>query len=88
MRRILNSCPSGSEGQRAGAALCADAGLDHTQVAAIGDAINDAAMLAWAGTALCPAQAAPEILAIADRVLAGNDDDGVAADPQELVGSA
>ena len=45
-------------------------------------------MLAWAGTALCPAQAAPEIHAIAHRVLAANDDDGVAAYLEELAGSA
>ncbi|HEY5855066.1 MAG TPA: HAD family hydrolase [Aldersonia sp.] len=69
------------------AALCADAGLDRADVAAIGDAINDAPMLAWAGTALCPAQAAPEVHAIAHRVLDANDEDGVAAYLEELAGS-
>ncbi|MFD3508866.1 HAD family hydrolase [Nocardia sp. NPDC058666] len=65
--------------------LCAIPGIDRSQVAAAGDAINDVAMLTWAGTALVPANAAPEVLALADRVLPSNDEDGVAAYLEELV---
>jgi Cof subfamily protein (haloacid dehalogenase superfamily) len=67
------------------AGLCAERGIDAAQVAAVGDAINDAAMLAWAGTALCPANALPEVRALADRVLPANDADGVAVYLEELV---
>ncbi|EOM74519.1 HAD-IIB family hydrolase [Rhodococcus rhodnii] len=59
-------------------------GLTAANVAAIGDAINDVPMLEWAGTALCPATAMPEVRALADRILPGNDDDGVAQYLEEL----
>ena len=42
-------------------------------------------MLAWAGTPLCPANALPEVRALADRVLPANDEDGVAVYLEELV---
>ncbi len=32
-----------------------------------------------AGTALCPSNALPEVLALADHVLPSNDEDGVAS---------
>ncbi|MCX5043660.1 Cof-type HAD-IIB family hydrolase [Aldersonia sp. NBC_00410] len=67
------------------AALCAQHGIQAHEVAALGDAVNDAAMLAWAGTALCPANALPEVQALADRVLPANDADGVAVYLEELV---
>lgn len=60
------------------AQLAAERGIAVNEVAAIGDAMNDFAMLAWAGTALAPANAVPEILAIADVELPSNDDDAVA----------
>ncbi|WP_068280580.1 HAD family hydrolase [Aldersonia kunmingensis] len=68
--------------------LCAERGIDATAVAAIGDAVNDAPMLAWAGTALCPANGLPEVRALADRVLLRNDEDGVAIYLEEIVGAA
>ncbi|WP_336085580.1 HAD family hydrolase [Nocardia sp. SSK8] len=67
------------------ARLCALDGIDLVEVAAAGDATNDIAMLTWAGTALAPANARPEVLALADRVLASNDEDGVAEYLEELV---
>ncbi|MFC6012241.1 HAD family hydrolase [Nocardia lasii] len=66
------------------ARLCALDGIDPTAVAAAGDALNDVAMLTWAGTALVPANADPEVLALADRVLPTNDEDGVASYLEEL----
>ena len=68
--------------------LCAERGIDAAEVAAIGDAVNDAPMLAWAGTPLCPANALPEVRALADRVLPCNDEDGVAVYLEELVDAA
>ena len=67
------------------ATLCADWGIDRTEVAAVGDALNDLPMLEWAGLALAPANAEPEVLAVADRVLQSNNDDGVAVFLESLV---
>jgi hydroxymethylpyrimidine pyrophosphatase-like HAD family hydrolase len=41
-------------------------------------------MLAWAGTAICPSNAIPEVQALVDRVVASNDDDGIAEYLEEL----
>lgn len=60
------------------AALAEERGIDVSEVAAIGDAMNDFAMLSWAGTALAPANAVDDIRAIAHRMLPSNEDDGVA----------
>ena len=58
--------------------LCARRGLRPDQVAAIGDGRNDVGMLAFAGIAVAPANAHPEVLAAADLITASNDEDGVA----------
>ncbi|WP_137723218.1 HAD family hydrolase [Prescottella subtropica] len=60
------------------ARLCDARGITAHEVAVIGDAVNDIPMLMWAGTALAPANALPEVLDLADRVLPSNADDGVA----------
>ncbi|MFI1236131.1 HAD family hydrolase [Nocardia salmonicida] len=70
------------------ARLCALDGIHLSEVAAAGDALNDVAMLTWAGTALVPANAVPEVIALADRVLPTNDEDGVAFYLEELVGAS
>jgi Cof subfamily protein (haloacid dehalogenase superfamily) len=67
------------------ARLCASWGIAPDEVAACGDAINDLPMLDWAGVALCPANASPDALAMADRVLPDNNNDGVAHYLEELV---
>jgi Cof subfamily protein (haloacid dehalogenase superfamily) len=67
------------------ARLCASWGIAPDEVAACGDAINDLPMLEWAGVALCPANGSPDALAVADQVLAANDDDGVARYLEHLV---
>ena len=58
--------------------LCAARGVAPSDVAAIGDGRNDLSMLTIAGTAIAPANAVPEVLALADLVTASNDEDGVA----------
>ncbi|MFD3702271.1 HAD family hydrolase [Nocardia sp. NPDC058658] len=68
--------------------LCARDGIDLSEVAAAGDALNDVAMLTWAGTALVPANAVLEVIALADRVLPTNDEDGVATYLEELVAAS
>jgi Cof subfamily protein (haloacid dehalogenase superfamily) len=58
--------------------LCRRLGIDAAEVVAVGDMANDLAMLAWAGTGVAVANAAPEVLEAADEVTAANTDDGVA----------
>ncbi|QTJ66191.1 HAD-IIB family hydrolase [Rhodococcus sp. ZPP] len=70
------------------AELCAVDGIGASEVAVVGDAINDLPMLAWAGTALCPSNAIAEVQALADRVLPSNDEDAVATYLEELVGAS
>ncbi|MDI9916514.1 Cof-type HAD-IIB family hydrolase [Rhodococcus sp. IEGM 1379] len=67
------------------AQLCAAEDIEPSEVAAAGDAFNDMAMLMWAGTALAPSNALPEILELADRVLPSHNNDGVASYLEELV---
>ena len=58
--------------------VCAQLGVAASDVLALGDGLNDIAMLRWAGLACAVANAHPAVLAAADRVLPANDDDGVA----------
>ena len=60
------------------ALLAADRGVHAGGVVAFGDMPNDLPMLAWAGHGVAVRDAHPDVLAIADEVTAGNDDDGVA----------
>jgi len=46
--------------------------------------VNDLPMLAWAGTSYGMANAHPAVLALADHVIGGNDEDGVAAVIKQL----
>ena len=65
--------------------LCARRGITPDQVVAIGDGRNDLGMLAFAGVAVAPANAHPDVLAVADLITAGNDQDGVAQALARLV---
>ena len=65
--------------------LCERWGISSSSVAAVGDARNDLPMLTWAGTALCPSNAAEPVRSVVDRVLESNDDDAVARYLEELV---
>ena len=60
------------------ALLCADLGIDAADVIAFGDMPNDLPMLTWAGTSYAMADAHPSVVAAADHVAPGHDDDGVA----------
>jgi hypothetical protein len=51
--------------------LCADLGVDRHEVLAIGDSVNDAPMLAWAGRGVAMAHADRYALDAADEVLDG-----------------
>jgi len=58
--------------------LCADVGVDAADVIAFGDMPNDLPMLTWAGTSYAMADAHPSVVAAADHVAPGHDEDGVA----------
>jgi hydroxymethylpyrimidine pyrophosphatase-like HAD family hydrolase len=60
------------------AALCAQRGIDHSDVMAFGDMPNDLAMLRWAGRSVAVANAHPTVIEAADEVTASNDESGVA----------
>jgi Cof subfamily protein (haloacid dehalogenase superfamily) len=68
------------------AALCERLGVDAAEVVAFGDAPNDAAMLRWAGLGVAVANAYPAALAAADEITLSNEEDGVAATIERLLG--
>lgn len=59
--------------------------IDPSQIIAIGDDLNDLAMIEHAGLGVAMGNARPEVLAIADRVIGTNADDGLAEFLDELV---
>lgn len=65
--------------------VCSRLGVGVDEVVAIGDNHNDLSVLAWAGTAMAPGNAVPEVLAAVDRVLGRHDADAVAMLLEELV---
>ncbi len=66
------------------ARLCDGWGITAGQVIAFGDMPNDLDVLRWAGASVAVANAHADVLAAADRVTAGHDDDGVAMVLEEL----
>jgi Cof subfamily protein (haloacid dehalogenase superfamily) len=68
--------------------VCNRLGVTRDEVIAIGDHHNDLAVLAWAGQAMAPANAVYEVLAVADRILPANTEDGVAVLLEELAEEA
>jgi hydroxymethylpyrimidine pyrophosphatase-like HAD family hydrolase len=66
--------------------VCDRLGVGIDQVVAIGDNHNDLSVLAWAGVAMAPANAIPDVLALVARVLPPNSEDGVACLLEELAG--
>ena len=60
------------------ATWCEEQGIEAVDVWACGDMPNDLPMLGWAGRAHAVANAHADVLAVADVVIASNDDDGVA----------
>jgi Cof subfamily protein (haloacid dehalogenase superfamily) len=58
--------------------LAGHLGLQAGQVAAAGDGWNDLGMLQWAGTGIAMADGRAELMAVADAVVDGPDQDGLA----------
>jgi Cof subfamily protein (haloacid dehalogenase superfamily) len=65
--------------------LCDLFGITQQEVMALGDSGNDLEMLQYAGLGVAMKNATPEILAEADYVTAGNDEDGVALSIEKFV---
>ncbi len=68
------------------ARLCSHLGIAPQEVLALGDGLNDIDMLQWAGRGVAVANADPAVLAIADEITAGADDDGVAEVLEQISG--
>jgi hydroxymethylpyrimidine pyrophosphatase-like HAD family hydrolase len=66
--------------------VCDRLGVGIEEVVAVGDNHNDLSVLGWASSAMAPANAIPDVLAVVERVLPSNADDGVACLLEELVG--
>ncbi|MGA8115578.1 MAG: HAD family hydrolase [Actinocatenispora sp.] len=60
-------------------------GIGPGDVLVFGDMPNDVPMFQWAGRSVAVAAAHPEVLAVADAVTSGNDDDGVAVYLERLL---
>jgi Cof subfamily protein (haloacid dehalogenase superfamily) len=67
------------------AAICAERGIDRTDVIAFGDMRNDLPMLLWAGRAFAVANAHPDVLAAVTERTASNLEDGVAQALERLL---
>ena len=68
------------------AELALGLGIEAAHAVAFGDMPNDIGMLRWAGHGLAVANAHELVLAAADRVVGSNDDDGVAAELERILG--
>lgn len=68
-------------------ALLGRLGLGFENVMAFGDDVTDMEMLRWSAVGVAMGNAVPELIAIADRVAPTNEEDGVAAVLEELLGS-
>jgi hydroxymethylpyrimidine pyrophosphatase-like HAD family hydrolase len=68
------------------AAIAAAAGIPPEAVCAVGDDVNDLPMIRAAGLGIAMGNAAAEVRAAADLVVAGNDDGGIGEVAELLVG--
>ena len=85
---LLEIGPHGASKASALAWLCARRGIAAGEVAAFGDMPNDLPMLRWAGLGHAVANAHPEVLAAAHRVVGHHAADGVALALEELLAAA
>ena len=70
--------PAGVSKATALSVVCRDLGIDPAQVVAMGDSLNDVAMLRFAGLGVAMENAADAVKAVADMVTLHHDADGVA----------
>ena len=84
-RNYLEILPVGVNKAKAVAALSQFLGLDLSEVAAIGDGLNDLEMLSEAGFAIAMGNASDRLKAAADVVVRSNDEAGVAQAVEEIL---
>ena len=84
--RYLEVVAPGVDKAVAVVAAYAALGVAPYELAAIGDAENDIGMLRAAGIGVAMGNAAPAVVAVADRVTAANDRDGAASAIEALLG--
>ncbi|MGH2869581.1 MAG: HAD hydrolase family protein [Solirubrobacteraceae bacterium] len=84
---LLEISAAGVDKGSALARLCESVGVGRHEVIAFGDMPNDLSLLDWAGTAVAVANAHADVLAVATELTDSNDDDGVAAVLERLLGS-
>jgi hydroxymethylpyrimidine pyrophosphatase-like HAD family hydrolase len=75
---FVDIAPPGVDKAFGVARLCGRLGIDRSEVAALGDHINDVALLRWAGRSVAMGDAHPEVLAAAGEVTATCEEDGAA----------
>ena len=85
-RGLVEISPPGATKASTLAWYCARRGIAPAEVVAFGDMPNDLPMLAWAGTSYAVANAHPDVRRGATEVTGSNDEDGVAAVLESLVG--
>ncbi len=85
-RGLVEIAPPGATKASTLAWYCAARGIDPGAVVAFGDMPNDLPMLAWAGSSYAVANAHPDVLRGARGSTASNDEDGVAAVLEKLIG--
>ena len=85
---LVQLSASGADKASALERLCGQLGVRREEVAAVGDMPNDLPMLAWAGLAVAVRNAHPQVLAAADEVTGGNDEDGVVQVLERLTAEA
>jgi Cof subfamily protein (haloacid dehalogenase superfamily) len=83
---LVEIAPPGATKASTLAWYCAAQGIDAAEVMAFGDMPNDLPMLAWAGSSFAVANAHPQVLRAAGGVTGSNNEDGVAAVLETLVG--
>jgi Cof subfamily protein (haloacid dehalogenase superfamily) len=84
-RNYLEILPIGVNKAKAVVALTRLLGIDLSEVAAIGDGLNDLEMLSEAGLAIAMGNASDRVKAVADLVVGSNDNAGVAQAVNEIL---
>ena len=82
---FLESTHPAATKSRAAAILAQRLGIDHEEIIAFGDSMNDLDLLQFAGMGVAVANAAPQVLAAADYITDTNENDGVAKALAELL---
>ncbi len=83
--QVTDLMPPGVDKASGLVALAAHLGLEADEVMACGDALNDLAMLRWAGTAVVPADGDPAAKELAAYIAAPCDEDAIADAVERLV---